>query len=1044
MVSQNEVSQANENELDAAIAEFLQAVGAGRQGTRQEWLKRFPRCATGLNEFFEDHDQIQGLLKPLQSDLVDAPAEVTGEYASSGTSADVDTCDHSSSAPEPISARYRPIRFHARGGMGEVWLAKDESLGRRVAIKRLRRDGEAQRERFAFEARITGQLEHPSIVPLHDLAMDYNGHPFYAMKFIEGRRLTDAITEFHFHRPSRDWHSDVEFLRLLNIFVDVCHAVAYAHSKGVLHRDIKPDNVMIGHYGETILLDWGLAKQTHHVEERAGQDLALDGPLATQDGAIVGTPAYMPPEGAAGISAAVDQSSDVYLLGATLYQILTASPPRSGSSRWELVEMARNSPPIRPRQIVPDIPRALEAICNKAMARQKPERYQSPNQLSEDIERFMAREPTTAYREPTNVRCARWIRKRRRILSRSAVLIALMLLLGLALNGYRRVNQLAQREQARELVSNFHRLADEAYFYFANSDGISESIPYYDERRAVTLGSEALAIADCWGMECLQLPLPDSREDVRRVRYNLLLLMAQASLLNGAHPASSDQALAYLEQARSIREPCRGYYRIYEQCVSTLRSQPLSPEMQSAKMTAAPTAQEAFLHAEQLRMLDAGATAALVFGQPTLPREHLLAALEEYRIALQLDPRHYWAQYQVGRCLMAIGRLPESIEALSACVALRPDVPWAYSTRGLAHALSGRLDYAMGDVSRALELDPQFQPALLNRGIVNTFANDYSSALRDFDTLLTISTEMRMPEAAFFRARIHLVLGRELDAIDDLNLAISLHPGFVAALWFRAQAHFRSGGVENGCADLSKLVELQASSVTDKKFALAKALYQLALTLGDKFQYQALVQARELLTGLDPNDATAAQYQLLGNVQEIMRDTEGAIESYSQGLRIAPKDGQLRRLRGWNYVSIGQLELARTDFEAALAIEANHPEARSGLGFVTALLGNAEDAQIEALLALSAAADNYLVLHNVACIFGCLSDQSDERRTTYEDLALLVLNRVLEVARQTPSGPDPLQLISHEPAFPASLRARPEFEQLLGVSPNSPYRPTQP
>ena len=200
-----------------------------------------------------------------------------------------------------------------------------------------------------IEAQITGQLEHPSIVPLHDLGIDDTGQPFYVMKFIHGRRLSEVIAEFQARKSSIDWSSDLEFRKLLETLVQVCNVVAYAHNKKVLHRDIKPDNVMLGPYGETLVVDWGLAKVIGQPDEtcESGVHLSSSGSTATQDGAVVGSPFYMSPEGAEGRPAAVDKSSDVYLLGATLYQILTGQPPRQGSSNWELIDLAIHSRPDR-------------------------------------------------------------------------------------------------------------------------------------------------------------------------------------------------------------------------------------------------------------------------------------------------------------------------------------------------------------------------------------------------------------------------------------------------------------------------------------------------------------------------------------------------------------------------------------------------------------------------------------------------------------------------------------------------------------------------
>ena len=281
--------------------------------------------------------------------------------------------------PQLRSQRYVVNKFHARGGIGEVWLAHDAEIGRRVALKRLRKKREDYKERFLVEAQITGQLEHPGIVPVYDLGIDEEGQAFYVMSFIKGRPLSEAIAAYHADQLASAEVRDVEQVRLLEVFVKVCQAVAYAHHRGVIHRDLKPDNVMLGQYGEALVLDWGMAKVRNQPQQSPGvesvQPTYASGSSQTQAGTIMGSPAYMAPEMADGRAADADERTDVYLLGATLYEILTGLAPRRGTNQSEVVELARTTPPTSPRRVKPDVPRALEAICVKAMSHTPGNRY---------------------------------------------------------------------------------------------------------------------------------------------------------------------------------------------------------------------------------------------------------------------------------------------------------------------------------------------------------------------------------------------------------------------------------------------------------------------------------------------------------------------------------------------------------------------------------------------------------------------------------------------------------------------------------------------
>ena len=326
-----------------------------------------------------------------------------------------------------IASRFKILRPHNAGGLGTVSVARDEELGREVALKEIKEsyaDHPESRRRFIMEAEITGCLEHPGIVPVYGLGQYADGRPYYAMRFIRGESLQSAVDRFH---ACKDLDRDprrrlLELRLLLRRIVDVCNAMEYAHSRGVVHRDLKPDNVMLGKYGETLVVDWGLAKADDQIEIDLGNEPPLPlisgaGSAGTQMGSCLGTPAYMSPEQASGRLDLIKPPSDVYSIGATLYTVLTGKLPFTTGTIDSVLRNVRNGEFPRPRTLDPRVPRALEAICLKAMATKVEDRYSTALALANDLERWLADESVSAYTEPLGNRLARWSRHHRALVT---------------------------------------------------------------------------------------------------------------------------------------------------------------------------------------------------------------------------------------------------------------------------------------------------------------------------------------------------------------------------------------------------------------------------------------------------------------------------------------------------------------------------------------------------------------------------------------------------------------------------------------------------
>ena len=310
------------------------------------------------------------------------------------------------------------LEFHAKGGLGSVFVGDDRKLNRRVAIKFIHRNlahDPFSRDRFDLEAEVTGRLEHPGVIPLYGVGQSQEGRKFYAMRFIDGDSMDEAIRRYHAQPSGHHNELTVAFRDLLNKFISVCRTIAYAHNRGIVHRDIKPDNVMLGRYGETIVVDWGLASPVVRDERHrlSGEQTLMPktGGSGSSEGNGAGTPAYMSPEQASELTPT--PASDIYSLGATLFKILTGQPAVSGDSLEEIRTKVIEGRIPKATDLRKNTPRPLEAICCKAMELRPQDRYDTALELADDVERFLADESVDAYVEPIVSSWGRWLRKNR-------------------------------------------------------------------------------------------------------------------------------------------------------------------------------------------------------------------------------------------------------------------------------------------------------------------------------------------------------------------------------------------------------------------------------------------------------------------------------------------------------------------------------------------------------------------------------------------------------------------------------------------------------
>jgi WD40 repeat protein len=422
----SEVGLKNEREewLHEAVLAYLQAVDDGRPPSPSEFLARYPDLAGELSAFFDDQEEVPRRLAPLQDALPSTLAETRSR-------------DSVPPAAEPLPRfpDHEVLELVATGGMGKVYRARQVSLDRFVALKCIRRrrgaDSATEVRRLIREARNAANLDHPHIVPIWGVYEDEDA-PFFSMKFIEGGSLAQALR-------SGPFHDQREVARLLAV---VARAVHHAHQRGILHRDLKPGNILIDRGGQPHVADFGLAKRVDQAGEaelpapppaRDVADTNGDAPTGsdrtalTMPGAVVGTASYMAPEQARG-EQTLSTAADVYGVGAVLYQMLTGRPPFRGADVRDTLRLVRETEPDPPRKVRRRVARDLEAICLKCLSKDPAQRYGSAEALAEDLERFDVGKPVKA--RPVNFleRTAKWARRRPAAAALAAAVVLFALL----------------------------------------------------------------------------------------------------------------------------------------------------------------------------------------------------------------------------------------------------------------------------------------------------------------------------------------------------------------------------------------------------------------------------------------------------------------------------------------------------------------------------------------------------------------------------------------------------------------------------------------
>ena len=790
------------------------------------------------------------------------------------------TSDVAAQTIPEIFGRYQLERELGQGGMGTVYLAADPVLDRRVALKVMTLEGIEATGRFMREVRASAKLKHPHIVQIYEVGTQGKFH-FFTMEYVDGGNLEELIKD-----------GKVTAKRVAEIISGIASALQYAHEQGIIHRDIKPSNILIDRQGQPYLTDFGLAK------ELAGLERSL-----TMTGTIMGTPDYMSPEQARGEKDKIDARSDIFSLGAALYYSLTGQSPFKDSDLYQVLNRVINKDPLPPTRMAQNLHRDLETICMKCLEKEPARRYQTVQELAEDLRRFLEGENIQARRSGL---ITKLIKKARRnkpaawaILGTTAALLSVIsyLLVSASLTDAR-INQ--YRRNARNSFNNNNY--------------------------------EATAV---WCNKVLTL-LPDE-PDIKELlntcaQYKKRRAMAEKIFETvKLGEISTDDKIKIAERALEIdptfTEALDALGSIYAQKKDYVKALLISNRMLEIKPDDYKYYYTRGSVKEQLKDFE--------------------GAIADFTRAVELKPDYWSAYYQRADVYGEIKNYEPAIADYTKVIALKPDYYDAYLERGYAHNMKGDYAKALIDYNKAIELKPDYAKAYSWRVNVHTKNADLPLALAD----CTKAIELDPAYSGYYgqRARVYKDYGKLEEALADYNKAIELDPDEAVYYELRGSIYYKKGDLKKALADFTKEIELQPNNVAGY-IGLGETYYRMGdfdrtITAWTKvlklspgytagyyqrgYAYWAKNDLGRALADfnrfIELNQRDANSYKYRGDIYSQLGNYPAALADYSRAIKLNPKDDVAYNSRGTIYNGMDKNDLAIKDFTKALEIAPDNP-----------------------------------------------------------------------------------------------------------------------
>ena len=740
--------------------------------------------------------------------------------------------------------RYLVDKELGQGGMGVVYLALDPALKRQVALKILTDKSPEAVQRFMREAESTAKLKHPNIIQVYEVG-GISGNYYFTMEYVEGTSLDALIYE-----------KQLTARRAAEIICDIANALHYAHANNLVHRDIKPSNILIDNQGRTYLTDFGLAKET------TGLERAL-----TISGTILGTPDYMAPEQASGDKSLIDQRSDIFSLGATLYQSLTGQLPFKGGDLYQVLEGVIRKDPIPPKRLASSISRDIETICLKCLEKEPVRRYQTAQELADDLRRFLNGEEILA--RPTGFITRIWRKSKR---NRAASFAGAGAVIGLIAMGI--------------------------WMQTAQSGRITD----YRTRARQSFEMKKFEDALTWSKQILEL-LPADTEAGKLFQESQDMVNrrneARKAFNRTKSIADADEIIPVLKKALEI-DPTFG--EAWQELGYIYNSK--NDYRNAFKM---------FTKATEVDSSLVNSYFERAHISKNINKDYD-GAVGDFARVIELDPESYMGYFAKGAIEVRNGKYKQGIVDLTRAIELKSDYSNAYYDRGQAYFFRGQKDLALADWSRAIEISPNRTTGYFSRGDLYLTEGKLDLALKDFSRHIELSPQDLPVYCA--RAMLYSKMGLIDLALADANKSAELQPNNSYVYYMRGEINYGHGRYNNGIADYSRAIELYP------KFTEAYAGRAVCYGLLNKLD-EAIVDCNRALE-LDP--ALAYAYTTRGATYLGKGDITRALKDLDQAIKLDPQRHGAYYQRGYAYCKKNDYEQAIADYTQAIKLAPNEAE----------------------------------------------------------------------------------------------------------------------